>query len=405
MARFVHPIQSEYRVHKDYSKEYQTYLQQQEFVSDISSAISSAGNQYSQTIVNVGKNIAGEIQNMSKMQCEAIQQSTNQIVGALDKGFNHLANTMQKGFNEVNRNLTDIKFQLQDIENAIDKLGGLIDSKLNAVIEQQYITNLGISQLIAISKIPEFQKERIYYFEEGLKFLNNALIDPRRYTDALDNFLEAEKRKKTDYIVLYQIGLIHLFSSDNLDLEKAEDYFLKAGDYADDELDPKAIRSNQINFSGENVSSGLVTKIAYESYQNAAYAQLIMGKFSEASTTANKAIQISKNALEAKYIKAQALVALGKSKDALNSISELSIDPNYLIEASFNPDIAAIDGFQDLLKERRNDIGNQIAKKLQSILLLMDENSPVGRKSKILLESSKSEPTLLNLLKILQETS
>jgi len=404
MSRFIHPLQGQYQ-HPSAAKEYTSYLQQQEFVKDIGSAITSAGNQYSKTIQAVGQNISGEIKTMTKMQCEAIQQSTTQIVGALDKGFNQLSNVMEKGFNEVNQNLVDIKIQLYNVEDAIDRLGGLIDSKLNAVLEQQHLTNLGIEQLISIAKIPEFQKERIYYFEEGLKFLNNALIDPKRYSDALDNFLEAEKRKKTDYLVLHNIGLIYLYSSENLNLELAEEYFLKAGDYSDDELSPEAMRSEKIGFSSEKISNSLVRKIAYESYQHAANAQLILGKHEEAIKSANEAIKISDKALEAKYIAAQAHLVLGEQEKSLNYIKELASDNNYLIDAAFNPNLAIIEGLQDVIEKTRKEKSAETESKLNMMLSIMDKSSPIGQKSVSLLDSLNNDNSLLNIIKTAQAAS
>lgn len=404
MSRFTYPIQAYGKVNSNNEAEYRSYLQQQEFVRDIGSAITSAGNQYSKTIQAVGQNISGEIRTMSKMQCEAIQQSTTQIVGALDKGFNRLGNIMQNGFNEVNKNLVDIKFQLKDVESAINRLGGLIDRKLNAVLEQQHLTNLGIQQLISIAKIPEFQKERIYYFEEGLKFLNNALIDSRRYSDALENFLEAEKRKKTDYLVLYNIGLIYLYSNENLDLELAEDYFLKAADYADDEISPDAIRSSK-GFSLDKLAEDYVIRIAVESYQHAANAQLIQNKFELALKSANEAIKISNKALEAKYIAAQAHLALGNDKASFELIKELSVDNNYLIDAAFNPNLVVIDGMQELIEKTRLDKSKAIENKLNMMLSIMDKNSVIGKKSISLLDSINNDSTLLNIIKTEQVTS
>ncbi len=404
MSRFVHFNHVTQKASPENRQSYRDYLQQQEYVRDIGSAISSAGNQYSRTIQAVGQNISGEIKTMSKLQCDAIQKSTIQIVGALDKGFNQLSNVMQEGFNAVNNNLIDIKYQLQDVENAIYQIGGIIDRKLNAVIEQQYLTNMGIQQLIQISKIPEFQKERIYFFEEGLKFLNNALIDPKRYVDALENFLEAEKRKKTDYLVLYNIGLIYLYSSDNLDLEKAKEYFTKAGDYSDDELESESQRSQQIGFSNEKVSFSIIRKFAYESYQHLANAHLILGENEEAIIAANKAVKISSKALEAKYISAQANLFLGNEQAALELIKQLGEDNNYLIDAVFNPSLATINGLHDFIAQVNLNKKEEIENKLNSMLSIMDINSILGKKSNSLLEDLEKDSTLLNIIRLSQIT-
>lgn len=62
--------------------------------------------------------------------------------------------------------------------------------------------------------------------EQGCKHYKNGL-----YQESLDNFLKAEPLEKTDPFVLYSIGQIYLYQPDMIDMDKSQDYFLRAGRY------------------------------------------------------------------------------------------------------------------------------------------------------------------------------
>lgn len=378
---------------------YKTYLQQQEFVKDISGVINSQTAQYVRAIeISTGR-LSQEMSRNSNAQIAALAKSTECIVGALDKGFNQLSQKLEQGFREVNSNLMQIQGQLSDLNYKIQNLAGLIDVKFNALIEQQKITNFKLQQILEFAKVPEFQKERIYYLENGLKYLKNAQVDPKRYVDALECLKEAEKREKRDYITLYNIGIIHLFSSELVDINAAEDYFLRAADYADDEIPQEAIKS--MNYVGDvkQNSTQFVKNIAANSYHFASYAQYLDGKFEDSINNSLEALKINPNLKECQFNNALSYMALGKEDEALANIKSISNDHNYIIDAAFNENIAISEKTQDFFVNFRDDKRDLLLKKLNSVISIAKAGSPLYDKSKALMEQL-DENTLLNVLSV-----
>jgi hypothetical protein len=80
-------------------------------------------------------------------------------------------------------------------------------------------------------RIPDSQKQRVYYIEQGLKYLKNAILEGANSTffiDALESFKESEKIEKKDFITLNRIGYIFLYSINHFNPGMAEEYFLRS---------------------------------------------------------------------------------------------------------------------------------------------------------------------------------
>lgn len=398
MARFIRDSDA-FGLPAEYKTEYKAYLQQQEFVTDISGVINSQTAHYVRAIELSTNKLSQEMSKHSSAQIAALSKSTECIVGALDKGFDHLSQKLDEGFREVNSNLVQIQGQLSDLNLSIQNLAGLIDAKFNALIEQQKITNIKLQQILEFAKVPEFQKERIYYLENGLKYLKNAQIDPRRYVDALECLKEAEKREKRDYITLYNIGIIHLFSSELVDISAAEAYFLRAADYADDEIPQDAVKST--NYIGEvkQNSTQFVKNIASNSYHFASYAQYLSGKFEDSIKNSLVALKINPNLKECQFNNALSYMALGKEDEALENIKSISNDHNYIIDAAFNPNIAVSEKAQEFFVSLRDSRKEQLLKKLSGVISIAKSGSPLYDKSKALLDQL-DENTFLNVLTV-----
>ncbi len=379
--------------------DYKAYLQQQEFVTDMTGVINSQTSQYINAIELSTNKLSNEMSKHSSAQIAALGKSTECIVGALDKGFNQLSQKLDQGFREINSNLVQIQGQLSDINLSIQNLAGLIDTKFNALIEQQKITNYKLQQILEFAKVPDFQKERIYYLENGLKYLKNAQIDPKRYVDALENLKEAEKREKRDYITLYNIGIIHLFSSELVDISAAEDYFLRAADYADDEIPQDAVKST--NYIGEvkQNSSQFVKNIAAYSYHFASYAQYLSDKFEDSIKNSLEALKINPNLKECQFNNALSYMALGKENEALENIKSISNDHNYIIDAAFNPHIAVSEKAQEFFINLKDSKKEHLLKKLTSVISIAKSGSPLYDKSKALIDQL-DENTFLNVLSV-----
>ena len=207
--------------------------------------------------------------------------------------------------------IDDLNYELgngfAEMNNILFNLGKDIDIRLVALTEQTIITNTKLDTLIEALKIPEFEKERVYFISEGIKYLSQALKSPKRYVDSLEMFLEAEKRNKRDYFTLHQLGLIYLYSADCLDLEKAELYLSNASDYAETSND----------------------KIVASTYFHLGYSQYIQGKYNEAIKSCKSAYKSDKSLKESLIILAESCVFSNNMKELEKVLNKMVNSPDY----------------------------------------------------------------------------
>lgn len=163
-----------------------------------------------------------------------ISQSTIKQVDAI----NNLADRLGFGLNIISWQL-----------NKLNDSSNLIHKKLDLQLEQQKLTNAKLDGILKLLNIPESEKERRYAVEMGLKFYVMAQRDKDLLNDALEAFLKAEASFRQDYFVLYQIGMIYLFSEKHLDPAKAFEYFKKSAKYANAAIavSPPKIQNKQID--------------------------------------------------------------------------------------------------------------------------------------------------------------
>src|SRR5208282_3782072 len=120
------------------------------------------------------------------------------------------------------------------------------------------------------------------------------LKDEDLYQDALTELLGAEKLMPYDYFVLHRIGMIYLLVPALGNLEKAAEYFTRAGKYAAVESDPKAARlgnvlNKQVNkrFNEQaETPAEEIGSLAAESYLQAGTSLYALGRFEEAAKMA-----------------------------------------------------------------------------------------------------------------------
>lgn len=257
---------------------------------------------------------------------EANENARKQIESTL-----RLNQTLEDGFNGINNIISDLSYSLE--------IG------IKGIIEQQLIANHKIDDLIRLIQIPEFEKERVFYFSEGIKFLKQALKVKKRYSDALENLLKAYELNKSDYITAHQIGLIYLYNEDYIDLVKAEQYLTSAADYG----------------------SGTGDLYVALTYQHLAYCQFLQAKFSDAANNARLGYEIDNSILELKIIELECEYALDNFNKVYDTIIELcekdlSIIPlireNVILNKGFNV-IELLDKYENKLNE---DIKNSYDK-------------------------------------------
>ena len=197
-------------------------------------SIQSAGNLVGQKIQSAAALISSSLDDgFSLMNNRMVELNSN--LGVIGQGINSVNQTMQqgtqiltginKGINQVNRNImagmaalssniaqaaTAIRFSLQTIHGTME----LILDEL---------------------RIPESQRERRYHIEEGMKYFNKGMQsgDCLYFDDALDEFTKATSIERKDFFSWYYTGMIHLYSKDHLDIDKALSAFDKYTHYAD----------------------------------------------------------------------------------------------------------------------------------------------------------------------------
>ena len=191
--------------------------------------------------------IGAFIERSSREQLAALDE----INGTLENGFAAVEGGLVAVADEVralsdqqergNRLLAFANAHLENISHGIGEANAWLqsmDARLSLMLEEQRIGNVLAENIAELLHIPESEKERHRWITMGLKFFKNASRDADFYPDALKYFHLAEAAMPEDYFVLRQIGMLHLYAVPLLDLEKASDYFSRAGKYASVESHP-----------------------------------------------------------------------------------------------------------------------------------------------------------------------
>lgn len=301
------------------------------------------------------------IRSSSTQIADGINLSTNAICGTLENGFNELISTNKSGFQKVNTNLENI--------------ASILTWKFQEVIEQQKITNLLLGNISILLKIPDIQKERQYYVEQGLKFFQNARADKSFYDDSLENLLKAEQIEKTDYFTLQRIGMIYLFSTKHLDLPIAIDYFLKSAKYSYGET--HSFSSQTINYLENDLSTDISSQIrttldikkhTANSYLYASQCYYLQKDYKNALTCAQNAYNIVPSFLEAGFNTVKYLCCLGKEKVAIPILKDIILKNKFFsVKAINDADIITKQEVQTLLLELSTDALNNSLRRLKEL--------------------------------------
>jgi hypothetical protein len=294
---------------------------------------------------------------------DVMHQSSREQIDAINYSRNAICGTLEGGFDLLSGNLEEISFKLDEVITEISAAASLLDWKLSLLIEQQKINNLLSGNIAVLLRIPDIQKERQYYVEKGIRFFINGKFDNDFYEDSLSNFLKAENIEHTDYFTLHRIGLIYLFSPRHLNLEKAEQYFLKAAKYSVAETNSGSVAST--NYLDGDVFKNLTTQVgtidqvkvaAAESYLFLACACYSQGKFINAAEYAGKAFTLVPYLVAAGFHQAQALVLINKAADAAAVLEKvIKIDRYSCLKILSDPNLSSSSEVRTLLDKLENE--------------------------------------------------
>lgn len=282
---------------RDSGLSWKQYLQQQAFVDDIVEGIRRAERSITRGI---------------DQRIWSIVVSTEALERSMGNGFDRLT------------------YEVNEVAEGIAGLRADFNWAMSGLLHKLKIQNLLLDDIYKELRIPDFQKERRYYIEQGCKHYHNGF-----YAEALESFLKAEPLEKTDPFVLYSIGHIYLYQQDLLDVKKAQSYFALAGKY----------------YTAEKLN-----KEAGESYLHAGIAAYLCRNDTAATELSGKACKLYPEQLEAFYNRAKFLAAQGD----ITGLPELEMlirkERNYALKAAVDADFTLISNqLKELLERLRQE--------------------------------------------------
>lgn len=337
-----------WKIHSDIPliKQWESHIQTQRYVKDVTDAIQKQTEEYNRTIERV-----------SEQHKHAMRGAMNAVCGTLTDGFQKLS------------------VRLDDINDSLYEIRSLLSWELSTLIEEQRINNLLTKNNAVLLRVPDSQKQRQYHFEQGMRFLENARkIDTDFYEDAIDNLLKAEDIERTDYFVLHRIGIVFLYSPKHLNLHKAEAYFKKAARYAAADTHPQAIRQANIlnadlNYDLENqfLDDQSVKQTAARSLMQAGISVYLQENIQESIELFSKAILYAPYLLEAKFALAKSYLAANQDTQAASTLEDvIRLNSKYSIAAAEDPDFATNTKIQAVLQKLQVESQNEAKKLLET---------------------------------------
>ncbi len=314
------------------------------------------------TLAKYGADMVGRyIQSASKEQVEAVNKVGKNICQGIDSLSILTINNTNKTVEAIQSLEQHLKSSFADTVNELK----FINRNLDIQIEQQKLSNLLLSNISELLRVPDSEKERQHSIELGVKFFVNAQNNSDLYDDAFEEFKKAESLMKQDYFVLHRIGCIHLYVEKYIDIEKALDYFLRAGKYASIESDPKAFRLANIlatnNIADHNPNSlNAIKHLAAESYEKAGFASYILGNFENAAKYQYTAYELNPSA-QNQFILAKYLIRNEKLSESLRNLDEaIEKDPIYAIAVFNDIDLLSNDRIISLIENKNHKVEKKI---------------------------------------------
>lgn len=357
--------------------QFANYMQDKSHVKDITDAI----YQSKEDLLNIQNSL----------------HKSDETFGLFDNISQHIS-----GLSEY---LDDINIGISELSSEMSRISGLLEWNFSILIEEHRITNRYLGNIEQLLRIPNSQKQRLFHIEEGLKYYKVGLsegVNSPIFNQAKEEFSEALKLRRSDYVSLHRLGMIYFMCPSFIDFEAAEKLFLQAAKEA--EIEYKAGGTTTSN--SLNPIDTLIEFSATEPQLAAAEAYLFAGracynqkKFEEAYDNTIKALEFNHNLLRARFESIKYAAAFGLDEFAkffdqpeefiqqvTVSLSQLiKNDPTYYQAALSDP---------DLVKDkriRRKLADHKKAKRefLESHVYLISEN--VQQASMVLQRSLRSK--------------
>ena len=320
------------------------------------------------SLVKYGADTIGKYINYaSKEQSQVINQASKEQVRAIEQANQKQVQAIYKLGEEIGRGINILSNQMSDINEELF----FINRNMDIQIEQQKLSNLLLQNIAELLRVPDSEKERQHCIELGIKFFVNGSKDADLYVDALEELLKAETLMKQDYFVLHRIGCIYLYVEKYINPEKALEYFLRAAKYATVESDSKAARlasvlTNNFNTvnSDLNNSEKQIGLLAADSYEKAAFAAYVLGRFSDAVNYQSKSLKLDSNTKN-RFILSKYQVRNGDINEGVKNLSRcIDNEPVFAIASFKEIDLINEPEVLALISNKNQEIDNAIRKLL-----------------------------------------
>jgi len=284
----------------------------------------------------------------------------------VDYGTDRIKSSIQEAAHSLGIEISQATRQLE-----------FLNWQTSLLLEQQRLANLKLSKIVELLKIPDSEKERQQEISLGIQFFKNASKNPLLYFDSLQHLLRAEQLKNQDYFVLNIIGKIYLYSPNNLDLNKAIDYFNRASMYAEVEGDSSAIRNTNALEDNSLFTSENIYKLVTDSYKSIAIASYILGRDSKAIEYQTKVLERN-DSPENRFLLAKYLVRKGDSEGAVRELDIAIEKKPEIFDAIFlDKDTAEDDKVLSYVNKKVKEINLAVDDALD---LVLDKRSPTFSK-------------------------
>ena len=212
------------------AERYCDYLQNQDYVNQIT----NCADRNAAMLAIQSREIKEAVINSTSDNSEIIERTSAAIRDSIERGFEDVTDAIGIGF--------------------------------SLVAENQKITNRILGEIKDILRIPDRQKDRLYYIEEGIKYLSAASgkpIQSEYYLRALDKFKQALDIEKEDFLSLYYIGFLQLYTPQNINFASAEKHLRQAGFFYRVQAEAGEITSVAKNLRNNRIDFWLETKNAF----------------------------------------------------------------------------------------------------------------------------------------------
>lgn len=216
---------------------------------------------------------------LSYNQIEELKNSTLQVCGSIEEGFTELFEVNKTGFENITNAIQSGNDLLSTGINTINRNLEQIDATLHwgfsALINQLTITNSKLDQIIQLLNIPDSQKQRKFHIEEGFHNMKKSSLNPYFFTKAKEHFEKAIEINDDDYLSLQQLGIIHMYSKDELNLELSSNYLKKSIIFSESEIqfsrNVEKPSSFQFSYNPSKITATTLTHLARNYFINENY--------------------------------------------------------------------------------------------------------------------------------------